>query len=172
MKNCSIEEVKRDERHVFEIWHDRFAKEYNRSQQARMDRVLCMGTPENHWNQWFEYGTVPLWIKYGKRNIGFVAPLQLTLGLSAETAQPVQVVSDVYVDPKFRGHGLLRACLLEQRESGRKAILIDKQKLLDNAGYYCSLGFRYAMHWREQELVLVSPEKLVADELWINLLPE
>jgi GNAT superfamily N-acetyltransferase len=171
-KEFRTEAINQNERAVFEIWHDRFVNEYNRSQQARQGHILNLGTPQWLWNQSFENNVGPLWIKCGNRNIGFVSPQAVTLGLNKETAQQIQIVSDVYIDPKFRGRGLLAACLMEQRENGRCAILIDEQKLTDNADYYASLGFRFAMRWPEEELLIVSPTKLIDDNMWIEIIPE
>jgi GNAT superfamily N-acetyltransferase len=172
MNDFDLEPMQFSERPAFAVWHDRFVEEYNRSPQARQGHTLQLGTPKWRWDQSFEHGVGALWIKCGKRNIGFVVPQAVTIGLSKESARQIKIVSDVYVDPKFRGRGLLRACLLQQRDQGREAILIDEQKLTDNAGYYGSLGFRYAMRWPEQDLLIVSPTKLVDDDMWIEILPE
>ena len=160
------------DRAIFEIWHDRFVNEYNRSQQARQGCILKLGTPRAHWDQSFENNVGPLWIKHGKRNIGFISPQAVTIGIDNESAQQIQIISDVYIDPKFRGRGLLAACLLEQREHHREAILIDRKKLIDNASYYAALGFKYGMHWLDQELLIISPKKLIHDDLWISYLPD
>jgi len=172
MDEFYTEAAKRNERVMFEIWHDRFVKEYNRSHQARNDRTLNMGIPENHWDTWFQNDCVPLWVKTGNRNIGFVSPQQLTIGLGEENAKQIEIISDVYIDKKFRGRGLLQACLMEQRELGRQAILIDEAKLLANAGYYVALGFKFLMRWPEQDLLIVSPERLIDDRMWTKFVPD
>lgn len=172
MGDFDIERAKYNERQIFSIWRDRFVNEYNRSRQARTDRKLVSGTPQDHWDLWFDNNVVPMWIKLDKRNIGFICPQSLTLVHNDGPIQKLEIVSDVYVDPKFRGRGILAQCLLNQRENGRMAILIDELKLRENAAYYVNLGFRYFTRWTDQELLIVSPQKLLNDKFWRNLVPE
>ena len=51
-------------------------------------------------------------------------------------------------------------------------ILIDKQKLLDNAEYYVNLGFKFATNWAEQDLWIVSPTDQGQPTMWTRLYPE
>jgi GNAT superfamily N-acetyltransferase len=168
----SIDPIAHADRAVFEIWHDRFVNEYNRSKQARVGRQLCVGTPQAHWDVSFEYEVGPRWIKYKNRNIGYVAPQSVAMGSSAETARQVKMISDVYVDPKFRGRGILAAVLLTMREQGMAPILIDEKKLRDNIGYYIRLGFKFIRHWADQDLLIVSPDDQGNPEWWSRLYPE
>lgn len=145
-----------DQREAFEIWHDRFVREYNRSEQDRVGHELVLGTPAEHWQQSFDHEVGPRWIQYRGRNIGFAAPQQISIGLDEQSATPLRIVSDVYIDPKFRGRGLLAAVLMAFREEDMDTILIDSRKLKDNAGYYYGLGFRFGCHWLDQGLILIS----------------
>lgn len=171
-KHFDLETVKYQDRELFENWHDRFANEYNRSRQHRQGHILNLGTPQSLWDIAFKHEVPPLWIKFGHRNIGFVSPQSIKIGRDKDVSQTVQIISDVYIDPKFRRRGLLAACLLEQRNHGRQVILIDREKLLDNCAYYQMLGFRYACHWHEQELLLVSPEAIVDKDIWTQIIPD
>lgn len=168
----NIEPVDIQQREVFVIWKNRFVDEYNRSRQHRQGHHLLKGITAQHWAETFQHGFGPSWIRLGVRNIGFVCPQQITIGATQDSAQPIRVVSDVYVDPKFRGRGLLAACLLAFQEQGIQAILIDQQKLLDNAGYYATLGYVWALRWPEQDLLIVSQQPLVNQDLWTRLIPE
>jgi GNAT superfamily N-acetyltransferase len=167
--NFTFEPVLHSEREIYTPWGNRFKKEYNRSAQARQGHTLIMGNPPSNWNDSFKNGVGPVWFKLGKRNVGFTNPGSVVMGLNKETAVRIQYVCDVYVDPEFRGRGLLKTCILHQREQGRSAVLIDEKKLNDNAEYYSSLGFKYFMDWPDQELIFISPEKLVDNDFWTGL---
>jgi hypothetical protein len=171
-KEFNTETIDITQREVFVIWKNRFVDEYNRSAQHRQGHTLMKGVPLDRWIESFGHECGPHWIRQGVRNIGFVSPQQITIGMNEETAKPIKVVSDVYVDPKFRGKGLLAACLLSFQEQGINAILIDELKLLENAVYYAGLGYQYAMRWPEQELLIVSKEPSVDVNLWFRLIPE
>jgi GNAT superfamily N-acetyltransferase len=152
---------------------NRYVDEYNRSEQTRIGHKLLKGIAQEMWAEIYSWNVAPMWLRSGNRNIGFVAFQEIYIGLTSETTQPIRVVSDVYVDPKFRGKGLLYATLKYcQSELNHKVILIDKQKLLNNANYYISLNYLYAKHWSEQELLMLSTEPLVDSELWFRLVPE
>ena len=171
-EHFSLLPIDHSERAAFEIWHDRFVNEYNRSPQARIGHQLCLGTPQAHWDETFAHNVSPYWIKYKNRNIGFATSQSISFGSSAETAEQMTIVSDVYVDPKFRGQGILRGVLLTLREQGIAPILIDRQKLLDNASYYVKLGFKFATNWADQDLWIVSPSDRGHPEWWVRLYPE
>lgn len=171
-EHFSLEPIAHSQRVAFEIWHDRFVNEYNRSSQDRQGHHLCLGTPQANWDESFAYDVAPFWIKYKNRNIGFASPQSIRFGSCAETAEQIKIVSDVYVDPKFRGQGILAAVLLHLRDDGIAPILIDKKKLLDNANYYVNLGFKFATNWAEQDLWIVSPTNQLHPDMWIRLYPE
>jgi len=152
-----LEPVLFEQREAFEIWHDRFVREYNRSEQDRQGCELTLGTPKENWRLSFEHNVAPSWIQYRKRNIGFAAPQHISVGWDENTAEPMKILSDVYVDPKFRGRGILSAVIRAFRNQGIDTILIDGRKIKDNAIYYYNLGFRFGCHWLDQGLILLSP---------------
>jgi GNAT superfamily N-acetyltransferase len=160
-----------NERNSFVIWKDKFADEYNNSSQHRSDRVLLKGIKEKYWKQAFKLGTFPHWIKLHNQTIGIVMT-QRTIFTWFGKKAPVNVVTDVYVDPNHRGKGVLRETLLMMRDKNFIPIAIDKLKLLNNAEYYASLGFKYGAHWHEQELVVISPVALINEEIWQKIIPE
>jgi hypothetical protein len=181
----NIEPVDIQQREAFAIWKNRFVDEYIRgrphtqglSVSRKQGHHLLTGITAQHWAETFEHGVGPSWIRLGVRNIGFVSPQQIPIGATQDSA--IRVVSDVYVDPKFRGRGLLAACLLAFQEQGIQAILIDQPTLLDNAGYYATLGYVWARRYPVQDLLMVgqdllivSQQPLVNQDLWTRLIPE
>ena len=160
-----------NELNSFVVWKNRFADEYNNSDQARQGRTLIKGIRDKNWKQSFKFGTVPHWIKVQNETVGIVMT-QRTIFVWFGKKYPVNLVTDVYVDPKHRGKGILRETLLMMREKKFAPIAIDKLKLIDNAEYYASLGFKYVTEWSEQELIILSPVTLVSVEIWKNIIPE
>jgi len=165
----NIQHVDRHQREQFVVWQNRFVDEYNRSRQHRRGHQLIKSITQQHWAALFQHNVSPAWIRYGDRNIGFVSQQQISIGVTAATAQDISVVSDVYVDPKFRGRGLLTYCLLAFQAKGFQAILIDQQKLLDNSEYYANLGYAWGMHWPEQDLLIVSKQPQIDPDLWFEI---
>jgi hypothetical protein len=172
MAQFQLIEVAPNEREVFAIWKDRFVDEYNRSDQFRQGHTLLKGVNKQNWLDGYTYGVPCQWIHNGKRTIGFVTCQSLAVGKDKESSQHMKIVCDVYVDPKSRGKGILAGALLDLREQGFLPILIDTKKFLDNCGYYSQLGFKYLMHWPEQELLVASPEPCVDATMWYELSPE
>lgn len=163
--------AKVDERSVFDIWQTRFVSEYNRSQQFRQGHTLIAGTDPKHWKLTFENNTPPQWIKLGNNTVGFVSPnLFTTTNIQTGETKSLRYVCDVYVDRRVRGKGLLGWALAQMREQGVEVIAIDRQKIEDHAGYYWSLGFRWAVWWAEHELLLVSPTQHSPE--WFRILPD
>ena len=152
--------VKFEEREMFSPWQQRFAKEYNSSKQLRQGHILIEGIDPTIWQGLFDSNMCPLWIKLnGKMNIGFVSPLLMTVGNRLlNTEYTVKYVSDVYVDRRFRGKGILSWALKEMRKQDVRAISIDGLKLIENAEYYYNLGFNWSMPWPGQELLMLSTE--------------
>jgi hypothetical protein len=159
-----------NERKDFVVWKNRFADEYNNSSQSRIGHILIRGIPPKVWKSSFKLKTPPYWIKNNNQIVGVVMCQQLVFNWFGNPHN-VDVVTDVYVDPKHRNKGILRETLLMMRDKGFAPIVIDKLKLLDNARYYVSLGFKYATEWNDQELVILSPAAVIDPIIWKNIVP-
>lgn len=168
-EDLSLLEVKYQERPAFVIWQRRFAEEYNRSPQARTQRIIESGFTEARWAETYRENLAPYWIKDKKRNIGWVSVQRLDMGKDKDSTSSVFCVCDVYVDPKYRHKGILAAVLLTLAESGFDTIIIDELKFKDNMRYYFLLGYRYLSKWPEQDLLLLS--KTQHDDIWVDLIP-
>ncbi len=168
-EDLSLLEVKYEERPAFIIWQKRFAEEYNRSPQARTQRIVDTGFTQARWDETYRENLAPYWIKDKKKNIGWASVQRLDMGKDKDNTKSVLCVCDVYVDPKYRHKGILAAVLLTLSEADFDTIIIDELKFKDNMRYYFMLGYRYLSKWPEQDLLLLS--KRQHDDIWVDLIP-
>jgi GNAT superfamily N-acetyltransferase len=139
------------------IWHARFANEYNAAHAARRGRRVHEHIPAQYWRECIDSGFKTLWIKQGGRCIGFVTVNQLTqayadLGIK----NTYEYVCDAYIDKKHRGRGVLTAVLQQLQSQGVDMLMIDSHILSFNLAYYKALGYRWLTEWQDRDYMLIS----------------